>query len=130
MTARQGCCQSNSFPAAVASTRAAARGRFFRLSGRALSAGPAAFAFVIPKCPLCFAAWAAVLGAGAAGQRHLMVTWLRPVLITLLLTPLLMEVAFILRHDFRGRRKEVAGPLSAAYASPGFALSPIAKGPE
>jgi hypothetical protein len=58
-------------------------------------------AFLVPKCPLCVAAWAATLGLGAAGQ-HYLLNWFdsryRPALIGLLMLPLLLQVGFTLRR--------------------------------
>jgi len=115
------CCQSKSPAPSVAASRGARRGRFLRLSGRALSASPAAFAFLLPKCPLCFAAWAAAFGAGAAWQRLLIYPWLRPALIALLLSPLLMQLAFAARYGVRRLRGRPEGCECAAYVDPGAA---------
>jgi hypothetical protein len=89
-----------------------------------------AFAFLLPKCPLCFAAWAAALGVGAAGQRLLIYPWLRPVLIALLLSPLLMQLAFAARYGVRRLRGRAAGRECAAYVNLGPALSHLSRSPE
>jgi hypothetical protein len=63
-----------------------------------------AFALLLPKCPLCFAAWAAALGIGATWQHYLAYTLslqMRPVLIVLLVSPLLLQLAFAARAFLR-----------------------------
>lgn len=59
-----------------------------------------ASALLMPKCPLCVAAWAAAIGLSAAGQR-LLLNWLdpryRPALILLLALPLLAQIAVAMR---------------------------------
>jgi len=114
----------------AAAPGATGRRRLRRFSGKALSAGPVVFAFLLPKCPLCFAVWAGALGVGAAGQRYLMVPWLRPVLMALLLSPLLMQLAFAAHYGVRRLRSRSAGRQSAAYITLSPALSPISRSPE
>ncbi len=124
MIAIHGCCQSKTPTPAAEAVRPAARGRILWLSGRALSSCTILFAFLLPKCPLCFAAWAAALGVGAAGQHYLAHPWLRPLLIGLLAFPLLMQLALAARFRLRRLRKRFAGQPRAPYPFLCPALSP------
>ncbi len=98
--AKQRCCQSKSpISSAIASSgRPAARAR------RALTIITFTFALLLPKCPLCFGAWVAALGIGATWQHYLAHTLspqMRPVLIALLVSPLLIQLAFFARGVLR-----------------------------
>jgi hypothetical protein len=46
-------------------------------------------ALLVPKCPLCLAAWAGAIGLGAAPRRLLVHWWSVPLLIALLFLPAL-----------------------------------------
>ena len=98
--AKQRCCQSKSpISSAIASSgHPAARAR------RALSMICFAFALLLPKCPLCFGAWAAALGIGATWQHylaHTLSSQMRPVLVALLVSPLLLQLVFAVRAVLR-----------------------------
>ena len=74
---------------------------FARFRSRALSAGAFVLAILLPKCPLCVAAWAAALGLGAVAQRFLafpLSSSLRPWLIVLLVSPLLVQLTLTVRR--------------------------------
>jgi len=103
--AKQACCDAEYSGPVATALRRVLPVRLWSSGGRALSSGPVILAFLLPKCPLCFAAYAAALGVGAAGQRFLMVPWLRPMLIALAATPLLTQIALAARSRLRSRRK-------------------------
>jgi hypothetical protein len=71
-----------------------------RLFRRILSGAAFVGAVLLPKCPVCVAAWAATLGMGVAGQKYLL-DWLDPryrsALIVLLTSPLLLQIGLALR---------------------------------
>lgn len=125
--AKQGCCQRKSAAPVARPLRAAAGGGLFRFSGRALSSTTAVFALLLPKCPLCFAAWAATLGVGATGQHYLTIPWLRPVLMGFLVAPLLVQLAFAARFGLRRLRARSAGGQDVAHPVLRPALSSVSR---
>ena len=77
-----------------------AGGRWLRAFRRGLSSAAFVSAFLLPKCPLCVAAWVATFGISAAGQ-HVLLNWFdrryRVALIVLLILPFLLQIGLVLR---------------------------------
>lgn len=68
--------------------------------------GPAGLvaALLLPKCPLCVAAWAAAAGIGAVGQHFLVQALnpgIRPFFLAVLVLPLSLQIALVARARMR-----------------------------
>lgn len=93
------------------------RGRFVHLCRSGTSATGVVLALLLPKCPLCVAAWAAALGVGATWQHYLLYSFqpqLRPLVIGLLLFPMLIQLAVMASS----RRGKIRGMSDGAHSAP------------
>lgn len=101
--------------------RLTVQGRFAHLCRRGTSAAGVVLALLLPKCPLCVAAWAAALGVGATWQHYLLYSFqpqLRPLLIGLLLSPMLIQLAVMASS----RRRKIRGMSNGGHSAPGSGL--------
>lgn len=110
-----GCASESSTLFAAPSSRAVhAPGRqahIARLMRGALDAAGFALALLLPKCPLCVAAWAAAAGIGAAGRHFLMQAAdprVRPVVLLVLVLPFSLQLTFGARARLLRRRSHGA----------------------
>ncbi len=90
-----------------------------RLGRRTLGSIVFAGALLLPKCPLCVAAWAAAAGIGVTGSHFLAQVanpLVRPFVLTILLLPFSLQVVLGARNRLRRRRSNSAQPTAPAGA--------------
>jgi hypothetical protein len=74
-----------------------------RLRGAASGIGAALLAVLVPKCPLCVAAWLTALGVGATGA-GLIAPLVRPAALALILVATVLAVVWSVQYEQRSAR--------------------------
>jgi hypothetical protein len=74
-----------------------------RLRGAASGIGAGLLAVLIPKCPLCVAAWLTALGVGATGA-GLVAPLVRPVALALILVATVLAIVWSVQYEQRTAR--------------------------
>lgn len=126
MFVRNRCCDAGPIAGLVGHSRpsgvAGRRGGWLaRLGRRTLGSMVFAGALLLPKCPLCVAAWAAAAGIGVTGSHFLAQVAnprVRPFVLAMLLLPFSLQVVLGARTMLRRRRSNSAQ--TTAPSGPGL----------